>query len=150
MNAIAFGTSASPLKSAKMSMLVELPRPNSSEFTFKEPEKRKAEIFTNWPTRPLVDWKKPKFGKGFCIHITADDRLQISNYDWLDLETTILENVSVERLKNAVNSITWLNEPASIVVTSEQELSKSKIFPSIMKLLFKPSVRLFYVPNIEQ
>lgn len=138
------------LKSAQMNMLVELPRPNGGDFTFKEAEQRKNEIYSALPSLQITDWVAPKFGHGFCIHLTSDDRIEVSHYtvNLIDGRPD-RKDVSLLKLKEMIEFASTTNEPARIVVTTERSLNHSKVFPEILGYLFKPSIQILYVPTVK-
>jgi hypothetical protein len=136
------------LKPAEMNMLVELPRPNGGHFSFKEAEDRKNEIYTALPSLHLTNWVAPKFGFGFCIHLTSDDRIEVTNYNaGFENDKTNLNDVPLPKLKEMINLASMPNEPARIVVTTERDLNRCKVFPEILDSLFKPSIQILYVPT---
>src|SRR5437588_9656452 len=61
-------------------LIVELPRPNSGTFSFKQAEARKSEILSNTPTPKLENWKNPYMG--FCVHVGKDDSLTVYGH-WM-------------------------------------------------------------------
>lgn len=132
-------------------MLAELPRPNGGDFTFEEAEQRRNEIYSAAPSLQLEDWAAPKFGHGFCIHLTSDDQIQVSHYEaGFVKDIPDLNDVPIAELKDMINWASMPNEPARIVVTTERALSDSKVFPEILGSLFRPSIQILYVHSDKQ
>ena len=136
------------LPSAKLSSLVELPRPNSGTFSFREAELRKREIFDATPTGRIGDWTAPALGGGCCIHLDSHDQLRIYNYSGHppfhgSLKT--LEDLGLEDLAEVVDCISIYNEPARVILTTEISLKSSRSFPKVLELLYRPSIQILYV-----
>jgi len=131
-----------------MNMLAELPRPNGGDFTFEEAGQRKNDIYTASPSLPLSDWVAPKFGHGFCIHVTSEDRIEVTHYGaGFVTDAPDFKDVPLSKLKEMIGWASMPNEPARIVVTTERTLNSSKVFPEILDCLFKPSIQVLYVPT---
>ena len=132
--------------------VVELPRPNSGEFTTKEAEARKLEILSNKPTSMLKAWKNPF--NGFSIHVHRDDRISVYGSSGLMILTLekgeVLERQSGADVKKLLKSIPLYGKPTGVLITSDQPLKESKIFRSLLESAFVPSIQLFYTTGSEQ
>lgn len=124
--------------------IVELPRPNSGKFTFQQAENRKKEILSNHPTSALQDWENPLVG--FCIHVNSDDSLSVYNH-WLDPLTNphaLPRKCELKEIKQLYLEIPLRGNSAGILITSDKQLKQSKSIQSLLKIVFVPSVQLFY------
>ena len=128
--------------------IVELPRPNSGSHSFQQAEGRKSEILSNAPTRKLENWKNPYMG--FCIHIGTDDKLTVYGH-WLKRlpEYGELRGQSVADIKRLTDALPLEGNPAGVLITSELPLKDSKVIHELLKILFVPSVQLFYARSSE-
>jgi hypothetical protein len=128
------------------SPIVELPRPNSGTFTFAEAEARKLEILSNAPTQKLENWKSPTMG--FCIHIGKDDSLTVYNHFMKDILKEAADGrQTVAGVKTLSTLLPLGGNPAGILITSDLPLKESKVIHEVLKVLFVPSVQLFYARN---
>ncbi len=153
------------LPSAHMADLTELPRPNSMTFSFAQAEARKEEIFQNQPTGPVCDWQQSPLGMSFSIHVHSDDSLEIDHFkegfhpseirrslNWLLGPAPIkyqeqVHRASLAQLEDIIANCKLHNEPTTVVITSDLSLADSKQFRRALEILFKPSIRLYYVPT---
>jgi hypothetical protein len=134
---------------APLPIVVELPRPNSGTFSFAQAEARKSEILSNAPTSTLENWKNPYMG--FCIHIGKDDSLTVYGH-WLKGFPEYSKprmNQSVIEFKKLADELPLAGNPAGVLITSDQPLKDSKVIHEILKVLFVPSVQLFYARSSE-
>jgi hypothetical protein len=129
--------------------IVELPRPNSGTFSFKQAEARKSEILSNAPTPPLKEWKNPYLG--FCIHINKDESITVYNrrLKGLNENKKSVEKTSVAEIKKMVKEMPLQGNPAGILITSDVPLKNSKVIREVLDALFVPSVQLFYAHQSE-
>ncbi len=132
-----------------MPSVVALPRPNSGAFTFEQAEARKSEILSNAPTRKLESWKNPFMG--FCIHVGKDDSLTVYGHSMKGLPEYSKPRTgqSVADIKKLMDQLPLAGNPAGVLVTSDLPLKDSKAIHELLKVLFVPSVQLFYARNSE-
>jgi hypothetical protein len=130
--------------------IVELPRPNSGTFSFKQAERRKSDILSNVPTEKLSDWKNPYMG--FCVHVERDDSVTVYNHLFKEFNEYSKPRTGQtdQDIKKLVDELPLLGNPAGILITSERPLKDSKAIHKLLKVLFVPSVQLFYVRSNEQ
>jgi hypothetical protein len=130
-------------------VVVELPRPNSGTFSSAQAEARMSEILSNAPTPKLENWRNPY--TGFSIHISKDDSLTVYGH-WLKLFPEYSKprpSQSVAEIKKLVDELPLVGNPAGVLITSDAQLVNSKRIREILKLLFVPSVQLFYVKSAQ-
>jgi hypothetical protein len=127
-----------------MPSVVELPRPNSGTFSFQQAEARKSEILSNTPTSRLDNWKNPYVG--FCVHVGKDDSLTVYGHSMKGLPGYSKPRIglSAADIKKLVDELPLAGNPAGILVTSDLPLKDSKAIREVLKVLFVPSVQLFY------
>ena len=129
--------------------IVELPRPNSGTFSFAQAEARKSEILSNAPSPRLDDWKNPYMG--FCIHIAQNDSITVYNH-WLkgipDYSRPRPDQ-TVAELKKLIDELPLEGNPAGVLITSDAPLKDSKTIHEILRVLFVPSVQVFYARSSE-
>ena len=131
-------------------LIVELPRPNSGTFSFEQAEARKSEILSNTPTSKLENWKNPYVG--FCIHIAKDDSVTLYGHllkalpEYREPRT----RQSVADIRKAAEDLPLAGNPAGILITSDLPLKDSKTINEVLKVLFVPSIQLFYAHISEQ
>ncbi|MHA3773939.1 hypothetical protein ACXR0O_20600 [Verrucomicrobiota bacterium sgz303538] len=125
--------------------VVELPRPNSGTFSFQQAEARKSEILSNAPTPKLENWKNPFMG--FCVHIGKDDSLTVYSHFMKGLPeySQLRTGQSVADIKKLTVELPLGGNPAGVLITSDLPLKDSKVIHELLKILFVPSVQLFYV-----
>ena len=129
--------------------VVELPRPNSGTFSFEQAEARKTEILSNAPTPKLENWKNPYMG--FCIHVGKDDSLTVYGH-FLNALPEFRKpggRQSVTDIKRLSVELPLGGNPAGILITSDLPLKDSKAIHEVLKVLFVPSVQLFYARSGE-
>src|SRR5437868_9756259 len=127
-----------------MPPIVELPRPNSGTFSFKQAESRKSEILSNTPTPKLENWRNPYMG--FCVHVGKDDSLTVYSR-WMKgipEHNKPLAAQSAAHIKKLADELPLEGNPAGILITSDLPLKDSRAIHEVLKLLFIPSVQLFY------
>jgi hypothetical protein len=131
-------------------MIVELPRPNSGIYSLAQAEARKSEILSNAPTSKLENWRNPYMG--FCIHIAKDDSVTIYGHSLKALPEyrEPRRRQSVADIRKAAEELPLFGNPAGILVTSDLLLKDSKTIHQVLKVLFVPSIQLFYARNSEQ
>jgi hypothetical protein len=130
--------------------VIELPRPNSGTFSSAQAETRKSEIFSNTPSPRLEGWKNPYMG--FCVHIAKDDRITVYNH-WLKALPEYNKprpDQTVADIKKLIKELPLEGNPAGVLVTSDVSLKDSKAIHEILRVLFVPSVQLFYARSSEQ
>jgi len=129
--------------------VIELPRPNSGAFTFEQAEARKPEILSNAPTPKLENWKNPYMG--FCIHVGKDDSLTAYGHSMKGLPEYSKPRTgqSVGDIKKLTDQLPLEGNPAGVLITSDLPLKHSKVIHELLKVLFIPSVQLFYARNSE-
>jgi hypothetical protein len=121
--------------------VVELPRPNSGQFTFAQAESRKSEIYSLAPSPMKSDWKNPYMG--FSVHITRDDEVVVYHGTFPLVRGG---KMSVPELEGVLTNYTAMLEgnPLGVLVTSERDPRSSSTFSRVVDLLFKPYVQIFY------
>lgn len=123
--------------------VVKLPMPNSGTYSFKEAEKRKNEIYEMELTDRYCEWKNPT--SGGAVHITKNDEIEVYQST---LQFMISEDKSViiksEELMTYVSGIGFGNA-ASVLITSELDLKKSKSFEFVLNELFESGIQLYYL-----
>jgi hypothetical protein len=127
--------------------VMELPRPNSGTFSFAQAEARMSEILSNAPTPKLENWRNPYMG--FSLHISKDDSLTVYDH-WLKAFPEYSKprpSQSVAEIKKFIDELPLAGNPAGVLVTSDAQLMDSKRIREILKVLFVPSVQLFYVKS---
>jgi hypothetical protein len=129
--------------------IVALPRPNSGTFSFQQAEARKSEILSNAPTAKLENWENPDFG--FCIHIGKDDSLTVYNHCMKRAPeyTKPRTGQSAADIERLLDELGTEGGPAVVLITSDVPLKDSKAIYEVLKVLFVPSVQLFYAQNSE-
>lgn len=129
--------------------IVELPRPNSGTFSFQQAEARKSEILSNAPTPKLENWKNPFMG--FCVHIGKDDSLTVYSHFMKGLPeySQPRSGQSVADIKRLTVELPLGGNPAGVLITSDLPLKESKVIHELLKVLFVPSVQLFYARSNE-
>jgi hypothetical protein len=133
----------------RMQSIVELPRPNSGGFSYQEAQARKSEILSNVPTPKLEDWKNPFMG--FCVHVGRDDSLTVYGH-WLKGMPSYSKprtGQSVADIKKLADELPLEGNPAGVLITSDVSLKDSKAVQELLKVLFIPSVQLFYARDSE-
>lgn len=155
-----------------MADLIQLPRPNSSNYTTEQAEKRKGDIYGLKPSKRLRDWTKPEFGTGFCVHITKSDEVQVDHFSmefesekealirdglekltgnrYIENPSRRHTNVTLAEFDELASLATIFNQPAFVIVTSERPVRESKVFPKILDRLFEPAIMLHYVPGTKK
>jgi hypothetical protein len=126
--------------------VVELPRPNSGTFTTEQAEARKDLILSNRPSGPLKDWKNPYFG--LAIHVDANDKLTV--YAMRPPSNEAAEKraeVSIDDIQKLERSIIQFGNPHGVLITSDLPLRNSVVIHKLMKVLFVPSIQIFYVAS---
>jgi hypothetical protein len=124
--------------------VVELPRPNSGAFSFQQAEARKSEILSNTPTPKLENWKNPYIG--FCVHVGKDDSLTVYGH-WMKRVPEYNNprtGQSAADIKKLADELPLEGNPAGVLITSDLPLKDSKAIHEVLKVLFVPSVQLFY------
>ena len=121
--------------------VVQLPRPNSGEFTFKQAEARRSEIYSLGQSGMKTGWKNPY--TGFGVHITRDDEIVVYNGTFAFLGEG---KMSVSQFKELLSKYTGMlnGNPLGVLITSEREPSHSPTLSEVVDLLFKPYVQVFY------
>ena len=124
--------------------LAELPRPNSGTFSTEQAEARKHEILTNVASKPLKDWEDPL--SGFAIHVAADDSLSVyAPHLVTSLDIIPAGKVGIDDIKRILRYTIHFGNGNGILITSDQSLSESKVFPKLMEAIFEPGIQLFYL-----
>ena len=140
---------------------VQLPRPNSGTFSFEEAEKRKNEIYDMQLTTKYFDWKNPT--SGGALHINRNDEIEVYQFtmgmmylgkgvdakgdsvvyvDQAPKDTSfVIQKVDI---KHHVGGIGFGN-PASVLITSEYDLKKSKSIELILEEVFEPATQIYYL-----
>ncbi|MFN6075401.1 MAG: hypothetical protein ACK476_04230 [Fluviicola sp.] len=122
---------------------VKLPMPNSGTYSFEEAEKRKNEIYEMELTVRYFEWKNPT--SGGAIHINKNDEIEVYQST---LQFMISEDKSViiksEELETYLSGFGFGNA-ASVLITSELDLKKSRSFELILNELFEPGIQLYYL-----
>ena len=141
--------------------VVQLPRPNSGTFSYEKAEKRKDEIYDMQLSPKYFEWKNPTTGG--AIHINQQDEIEVYQFtmgmmylgkgidengdsivfvDNASKDTSIV--VKKEDLKHHVGGI-GLGNPASVLITSEYDLKKSKSIKMILDEVFEPATQIYYL-----
>ena len=129
--------------------IVELPRPNSGTFSYAQAEARKSEILANAPSGRMEDWKNPYWG--FSVHVAKDDSVTVYNHGLKGLaqyEKPRL-NQSAAQIDQLLDELPLGGKSAGVLVTSEVPLKDSKAIHDLLKVLFVPSVQIFYLKNAD-
>jgi hypothetical protein len=142
---------------------IELPRPNSGTYSFEDAENRKDEIYKMQLSVKYFDWINPTTGG--AIHINKQDEIEVYKFtmgmmylgkgidkngksvvylDKAPKDTVII--VKKEDLKHYVGGIGFGN-PASVLITSEYDLKKSKSIELILDEVFEPGIQIYYLKN---
>lgn len=123
--------------------LVELPMPNSGTYSFKEAKKRKNEIYEMELTDKYLEWENPT--SGGAVQITKNDEIEVYQSS---MQFMISDDKSVivksEELMTYVSGFGFGNA-ASVLITSELDLKKSKSFELVLNELFEPGIQLYYL-----
>jgi hypothetical protein len=124
--------------------IVRLPRPNSGTFSFEQAEARKSEILTNVPTPKLEDWSNPYWG--FCIHVEKDDSLTVYGHSMKEIPRYGKSRTgqTAADIKSLANELPLGGNPGGVLITSDVPLKDSKSIQKVLKVLFVPSIQLFY------
>ena len=132
-----------------MPPVVQLPRPNSGTFSFKQAEARKSEILSNTPTPKLENWKNPYMG--FCVHVGKDDSLTVYGHWMKEIPEYRKPRAaqSAADIKKLKDELPLEGNPAGVLITSGLPLKDSKAIHEVLKVLFIPSVQLFYARSSE-
>tara|TARA_Y100001954_G_scaffold231927_1_gene282304 strand:+ start:596 stop:1162 length:567 start_codon:yes stop_codon:yes gene_type:complete len=141
--------------------VVQLPRPSSRTFTFEEAEKRKNEIFDLQLSTKYFDWKNPT--SGGALHINQSDEIEVYQFtmgmmylgkgvdakgdslvyvDQAPKDTSFV--IQKEDIKHHVGGVGFGN-PASVLITSEYDLKKSKSIELILEEVFEPATQIYYL-----
>jgi hypothetical protein len=127
--------------------IIELPRPNSGTFSFEQAETRKSEILTNVPTPKQEDWKNPYWG--FCIHIEKDDSLTVYGHSMKEFPRyKSLTRQTAADIKRLATELPLGGNPGGVLITSDVPLKDSKAIQTVLKVLFVPSIQLFYAQAV--
>lgn len=123
--------------------IVQLPRPNSGAYSYDEAEKRKGEIYDMQLTSKYFEWNNPTTGG--AVHINQQDEIEVyqSTMSFFGPNDTSFV-VKKEELTHYVGGIGSGN-PASVLITSEYDLNKSKSIDVILAELFEPGTQLYYL-----
>lgn len=140
---------------------IQLPRPNSGTFSFEEAENRKDEIYNMQLSVKHFDWKNPTTGG--ALHINKNDEIEVYQFtmgmmhlgkgvdekgdsvafvDQAPKDTSFV--ISKNEISQHVGGI-GLGNPASVLITSEYNLRKSKSIKLILEEIFKPSTQIYYL-----
>lgn len=128
--------------------VLPLPRPNSGTYTYEQAETTKDRILSNAPSKPMKDWKNPT--AGLSIHVTAADTFTVyASHPGppLTSEADLKEGATPEEIKEILSraGAILFGNPESILITSDRPLSESKTFPALLKVIFVPSIQLYYL-----
>ena len=123
--------------------VVELPRPNSGNYTFAQAKARKSEIFSLAQSGMQTDWKNPYMG--FSVHITQEDEVIVyqGKFDFLRSG-----KMSVAELERVLTDHPAFGNPLGVLVTCERDPRSSLTFSRVIDSLFKPNVQIFYYRRI--
>jgi hypothetical protein len=119
--------------------VVELPRPNSGQFTFAQAEARKSEVYSLAQSGMKPNWENPYMG--FSVHITRDDEILVYGGTF---NSTRSSKMSLSELDSVLASHPQFGNPLGVLVTCERDPLLSPTFSRVIELLFKPSVQIFY------
>lgn len=140
---------------------IQLPRPNSGTFSFEEAEKRKNEIYDMQLSVKYFDWKNPT--SGGALHINQNDEIEVYQFTMgmmylgkgVDVkgdsvvylgqapkDTSFV--IQKEDIKHHVGGVGGGN-PASVLITSEYDLKKSKSIELILEEVFEPATQIYYL-----
>ncbi len=130
-------------------MVVELPRPNSGQFTSEQAENRKAEIYGLVPSEVMLDWENPY--AGFCVHVTDGDELIVYNGSLLSKmpdqdEGNGVRLQQLSQLQTIVDTHMGFvfGNPIGVLITSSGG-GASAILPDLVDMLFRPSIQIYYL-----
>ncbi len=130
--------------------VVELPRPNSGEFTTAEAAARRSEINSLARSGMKADWRGPS--SGFNVHITRDDDIIVYAGSWQKLvggkwHPDPPRRMSVTELEAVLTDYKdrIISAPLSILITSERDPQSSLALKCMMEMFFEPWVQIFYV-----
>lgn len=130
--------------------VVELPRPNSGEFTTAQAAARRAEIYSLARSGMKADWRGPS--SGFNVHITRDDDVIVYAGSWQKIvdgkwQTDSPRKIGVAELKAVLvdyeNRI--ISAPLSILITTEREPRTSLALKRMIEMFFEPWVQIYYL-----
>src|SRR5438105_1421557 len=126
------------------SQVIELPRPNSGTFTTEQAEAKKHLILSNSPSGPLKDWKNPYMG--LAIHVDAQDRLKVYAVTPPFGEAAEKRaEVTIDDIQKLERTIIQFGNPHGVLITSDRPLRHSVVIHELMKILFVPSIQIFYI-----
>ncbi|KQC12320.1 MAG: hypothetical protein APR63_02960 [Desulfuromonas sp. SDB] len=129
---------------ANTQTIVELPRPNSGTYSFKQAEIHKHEIYEMASTDMMEGWENPYLG--FCVHITESDHITVYKSFLREGEMTM------EELNELLNEYLIFLEgnPLGVLITCSGNPEDSISLNRVLELLFKPYVQIFYVKSLKQ
>jgi hypothetical protein len=125
-------------------LTVQLPRPNSGDFTESEAAERQGELYSLVPTPMHPTWRSC-WGSSFGIHITGSDTLVAYSHDILNEgKATRVDITELPRLLEYRGDFRS-SDPLHVLVTCERDPNSSTLLPSVARLLFKPSIQVHYM-----
>ncbi|HWQ91572.1 MAG TPA: hypothetical protein VN673_07860 [Clostridia bacterium] len=88
---------------------------------------------------------------GFCIHVGKDDSLTVYGHSMKGLieYSKPRAGQSVADIKKLTDQLPLAGNPAGVLITSDLPLKDSKAIHELLKILFVPSVQLFYARSSE-
>ena len=122
----------------KENSIVELPRPNSGTYSFKQANERKNEIFSIATSEKDFKWENPYWGYG--VHVNKKDEIEI--YGGF-LPKGVSQTVKLDELEEALIDLSSGN-PMGVLITSELQPNKSNAFRDVLEKLFIPSIQIYY------
>jgi len=116
----------------------ELPRPNSEKYSYAQANAHRNEIFSLKKSNNQIDWQNPY--RGYCVHISSNDRIFVKE----EYGKSYKEMSFAEFSKFAETVFPFWGNPLGVLLTSEIDPKKSKVFSKIMDILFVPSIQIYY------
>lgn len=142
-------------------VVVELPRPNSGDFSYEEAEKRKDDIYEMQLSAKYFDWENPT--SGGALHINKNDEIEVYQFTMglMFLKNSVDEKgdsvaifskapidtsyvISKRAIKDHVAGVGY-GKAASVLITSEYNLKESKSLDLIMGEVLEPGTQIYYL-----
>lgn len=135
---------------------VELPMPNSWNYSYEQAGKRKHEIYNLVPTPKYFGWKNPT--SGGAVHINKNDEIEVYQFTYgiylyrndtgvffspAPIDTFIVLK-DIKELHNYTQGIGYGN-PASVLITAEISLYKSESIKKLLGELWAPGIQIYYL-----
>lgn len=124
--------------------VVELPTVWSDPPASEAPEGRASGIYNLVRSGKMPDWLDTSEGKtrGMCVHITADDEIEI--YRTASLWPR-RGKVNAEQFRRAVGQIPVYSSARVVLITSEHDPRTSTALTQVLEVLPEMYARIFYL-----